>query len=721
MTRHGASGGGGVPASAGDPGVDFTPGDDDDGTDIDPADEPDGTRSSRSSSRRSSGAGVPASAGDPGVDVDPETVTGSTTVRETQGTASAEQTIPSTGADSSDPGLAARTIDALTDAARVQNPAAAGAISTTAASLRTESGAPIPGTDRTTPGRRDVDRFRDRLDPATETIDRGIERGVEATTIPSGDDDRERGPIREAVADSGVVPDASGEEIRTAAEISPGFGAAAATLGTEAGRDGLRTGVTGGLQTLNPAAIVRDSATFADAGIRATDTALAADDDEIQAGFDTTAAVAETAREQGPPQAAAAFADDPDQFVRGGAAVGAGAFSLGAAGIAAPTAATRGAGRAARRVDTDGIRRQLDGGDGRSFAGDDRGGMDLSFGGVGRSRRGDGDAEDGSGSLMDELSDELDRMETGEAIRRGEGRAEQRTLERRLEEGRRQERGDEPRSPTRPESRSVTTGDARTVTRGPDTGRSGPTPAQQSISWRGLDTDLSPRESQLAAQLGRETPTTDLRRALDGGTPRDPLDTSGTAAFTRADTGNPFRTAETAGRGVLTGSAVSSQLEGAETGLFETDLTGLGADTGPGVGLGQGTGIDVTPTPDSGTDVGTTPEIGSEPLSQGDAGQQPTGATRLTGAAALDGRQGPVGDSTPTFGDPALGDRTGRPPRRPGRPPTRRPPAVPPVDVPGGEDEEELAFDTDAADAIFDSGIADVDEILDEDDSGRLF
>ncbi len=154
--------------------------------------------------------------------------------------------------------------------------------------------------------------------------------------------------------------------------------------------------------------------------------------------------------------------------------------------------------------------------------GTDRG--QMSMGDLVPERRRDGDSggsssgidvsSGGDSLLPDEIDDFLGNFERGSRIREANRRAEQRTTEKRLEEGRRQERGDEPRTiDTRPG------GDYRAPDRGgdyvadpvPDTSRSGPTGPQSSISRSRLETELSPRETQLAAKLGRQTPSADMR------------------------------------------------------------------------------------------------------------------------------------------------------------------------------------------------------------------
>ncbi len=158
----------------------------------------------------------------------------------------------------------------------------------------------------------------------------------------------------------------------------------------------------------------------------------------------------------------------------------------------------------------------------RSFAGDNRG--QMTIGDVpGKKRRGDGDSGSSSSSsggsggnsiLPDNIDEMLNRAENAQSRRDANKRAEQNIIEKRLEEGRRQERGDEPRTvDTRPggDYTAPDRGGDFVASRSPDTSRSGPTNTQSSAGRSGMDTELSPRESQLASKLGRQTPEGDLR------------------------------------------------------------------------------------------------------------------------------------------------------------------------------------------------------------------
>jgi hypothetical protein len=312
---------------------------------------------------------------------------------------------------------------------------------------------------------------------------------------------------------------------------------------------------------------------------------------------------------------------------------------------------------------------------------------------------------------MDELSEELDRFETGSAIRRGRQRAEDRIIERRLEEGRRQERGDEPRTVSRPDTRTVSRPETRTANPQRVDPNRGPT-ADTGDRFRGLDTDLSPRESQLAAQLGRETPEADLRDVFE--VPQDPLDTSGGIAI------GASRTASTVG----TAAGVSGVLgQGAETATAsdldfgtapDRDADGLGLGTGVGVG----TGLDVTPGPDvgvgsdTGTDTDLTPgqDTNTDATPGQDTDQTPVEILQIDARTQLGSRgsggndPGNFGGSGGGFGQPDQGTPPGTP-DTPGTPNTPRVPDIP--DLPDEEiDEQTLRFEDDAEDAIFGSGIA---------------
>ncbi|MEY7850899.1 hypothetical protein AB7C87_17065 [Natrarchaeobius sp. A-rgal3] len=155
--------------------------------------------------------------------------------------------------------------------------------------------------------------------------------------------------------------------------------------------------------------------------------------------------------------------------------------------------------------------------------------MDLTFSGRQRDRT-TGTRERSDDLLPENIDEMLGRMERGHEIRAAEQRGRQRVIDEQIEAGRRQEPGREPTTVSRPEGRTVSRPDTRTVSREPATDQSGPV-AGQTRPRSQADSDLSPRETQLAAQLGRETPDvdargvetvrqqtpeTDLRTAMDG-------------------------------------------------------------------------------------------------------------------------------------------------------------------------------------------------------------
>jgi len=220
-------------------------------------------------------------------------------------------------------------------------------VSGLATSFRTESGLPIPGTDRTLPGGRDFDRARGALEGAASGFDSAVSAGVEAATLD---------------------PDDAPLELSDVPLRDPGETAAIATLGTEAGRAGARAGIERGIQSFNPAAAGQDAATFTEFGVRGADRVQDAEADEIQTGLDVGEAAGETAVEVGPEVAGAAVVDEPSRAFEAGA-TGATVAGLGALG---PSAAGAGA-RTGRRVAGD----ALDSSSARRLLDDDRGQLDF--------------------------------------------------------------------------------------------------------------------------------------------------------------------------------------------------------------------------------------------------------------------------------------------------------------------------------------------------------
>lgn len=326
-----------------------------------------------------------------------------------------------------------------------------------------------------------------------------------------------------------------------------------------------------------------------------------------------------------------------------------------------------------------------------------------------RSRdRGDSDSSSSGGSseslLPDNIDDMLDNFERGTRVREAEARAERSFIDEMLEAGRKQERGDEPKTvDTRPggDYTAPSPGGDYVASRAPDTSRSGPTSAQ-SAGRSGLDTDLSPRESQLAATLGRETPNLDLR-GLDSTRRRTPQtdlraqagsSSSGTRSAGLAgaavgadpvqEMGDLRDQAETPGvagdesapesdGGLLNITDIGGGTTGVEPGVQEPsdDLpetpgpTVSGPTTGTGTNVGSNTGTSTGQTPDSnadsatdtGIDVGTVPEVG--------AGTDTESGTDTASRPDTDVGVPPIVDTRP--GTP---ERTRDPerPRRPNRP-----------------------------------------------------
>ncbi|ELZ76078.1 hypothetical protein C456_04600 [Haloferax volcanii DSM 14919] len=196
-----------------------------------------------------------------------------------------------------------------------------------------------------------------------------------------------------------------------------------------------------------------------------------------------------------------------------------------------------------------------------------------------------------SGGLMSDMQDTLDRFERAERTRKAEEAAERLHAERqeRLPPG----ESYEPEGP--PEGYRQPAPEGRTVSSGPDTTRSGPTDAQLD-AWNpqspksSTEVDLTPRESQLAAQM--DTPSTDIRDVARQ------WESSEAAQMRRAAEASSFeRRTDLLGRGEATGVALATgeqyarqqqqQYEQAQKRLQSR----LGLDTGLGTHLGLDAGI----------------------------------------------------------------------------------------------------------------------------------
>jgi len=543
----------------------------------------------------------------------------------------------------------------------------------------------------------------------------GISSGVDfdPTREPSTDPvDRVRAPL----------DDLSGQlqpTLRSAGDFA-GRGIATASLapaieeqafGTRRSEDAIR----GGSQE---AAAVLDLPGLASAGIGAADFTVRGTGDDR-----TRREAATEAGTQGASDFASAFSERPVETT--GRAVGAvgGGFAVG-------TAAARGTRRAAQGVD----RPDFDLGFG-SFAGDTR-----AQTGVGRTRR-RGDDEDGviTGDDLDAafgsdptdigtqrlLSSDNPRISASEAGR-------QQVRDREIEAGRRQ---DAPADRAQPSGRdrdifstAPDSGDIRTASRSPDTG---PAPGTQPRG-RGLDTDLSPLDAQLAAQQGQRTTGFDLRsadrasnipssdlRTVTGATGTQPgfgtgagvgslsavNDPSGIGNFdTRAgvDENLGFGAPGAAGFAGLTGVTGQSGIGDLETGLGQMSDSTFGI----GSASGDGTSTDMIAGSDSATATGQLFGI---------RGSAATGTQATQSATSPGGFGGSLVTSNATTATSGLTDPgLGAPTRPPGgqRPPLPRVPEFESAD----RDRDDFGFDIEEDDDIFDSGI-----LSGEDAADRFF
>lgn len=555
------------------------------------------------------------------------------------------------------PGLAARTIDVVTDGVREANPTASAAVSGLATSFRTESGLPIPGTDRTLPGGRDFDRARGALEGPASGFDSAVSAGVEAATLD---------------------PDDAPLELSDVPLRDPGETAAVATLGTEAGRAGARAGIERGIQSFNPAAAGQDAATFTEFGVRGADRVQGAEADEIQTGLDVGEAAGETAVEVGPEVAGAAVVDEPSRAFEAGA-TGATVAGLGAVG---PSAAGAGA-RAGRRVAGD----ALDSSSARRLLDDERG--QLEFG------RSDGD--DSTTIEIDEPDDfDPQRVTRAEVTR---------------------SRDTSVRRDTGTFSRSFDQSRPTASRRG---GRGGDDPSRvpladepmiESRTFEGLPTQRTPEPD--FSGLGTATRQADADVTI----PRDPLDTRGGLGFGGATAES---VATGVGVGGLLGG-VGETARSADVGFAAGLGGGAPADTGLGVGTGseQTPGADTDTTPMAGgdetplellnmraaTDVNARTGLGlrTGQLADVTAREGLRSAGRKE-AATLGGGQ--------TIGQP----ERGTPPGSPDTPGNPRPPRVPDIpNVPDEDpDEEELLFGEDRDDRTFASGLASGEEAAED-------
>ena len=405
-------------------------------------------------------------------------------------------------------------------------------------------------------------------------------------------------------------------------------------------------------------------------------------------------------------------------------------------GTAVATAGVRGAQRVSRgrSGSPDRSRSQLD-----DFIADDRGQRTI---GSSRSRSDRDSSSDRTTDVnIDDLDALMERFERGAGLREANRRVEERSRERSREAAQRQDPG-EPRSVSPTDFDTLTERPFRTVSRGVDTSRSGPTPTQRRTARMSLDkTDLSPLDRQLAAGIGRRQPGQDLRAATEfdvsdidasvgASLGLDAGQVGGAAGGTAAGLGELDRVNDPSG--IQPGAGQRGRAGVVATPLFD-DLAGEGAGVGvldrdlgtTGVGTGIGTTADVGTTPDVDigtdigvgtptdidTDVGTTADtdLGTE---SGAGGTTPDrrGATTTRGATVFD----PIADlggtrppaSRPTSRQPRT-VTTPRPPRRTARTPRPRR-----RDEPTGFELDDVGFTAD--DAVFESEVADFDDVDDD-------
>ena len=275
----------------------------------------------------------------------------------------------------------------------------------------------------------------------------------------------------------------------------------------------------------------------------------------------------------------------------------------------------------------------------------DRDGSGQSGSKTGQSSRDGG----GSGVLPDNIDEMLNRMENADTSRAGSRRdanrrAEEKIIEKRLEEGRRQERGDEPRSVTRDREPDTVTRDREpdTVSRELDT--SEPT---GSGWWRSNDSssgvDLSPREKRLAAKLGRQTPSGDLR-ALDATrrqTPETDLRTQFDVSGSSRGGGVPSVSGAAASDPIkemadLQSQAEASSLDDSDVNFGEIEIFGPAVDSDSGdsnqISKREPPELPVNPEPDiapPGTDTDSRGDSDSDSDSRSDSDQLPDTGGRI--------------------------------------------------------------------------------------------
>ena len=565
------------------------------------------------------------------------------------------------------------------------------------------------------------DRFQGRT-TATGGFER--DRILQPGESPPDRVDRIRAPLDDASAQLNPSLRGFGGAVGGGvARLSPIVGAEQALFGTSRTEAAIRGGG-------EEAAAFFDAPGIASAGIGAADFAVRGTGE----GDDRTrrAAAADAALE-GVTDFAGAFRDRPIETTGRTAGAVAGGFGVGAI-------ATRGARGLSRRTPRPDVDLNVGG-----FTRDTRG-QTGTFTRRDRDRDRDTDpdritAEDlDSGFRSDPTDASQQRLLSSDNPRISASEAgRQQVRDREIEAGRRQEAPADRLFSAAPDS-----ADIRTVSRSP---RTGPAPGTQPRGRFTRDSDLSPLETQLAAQQGQRTTALDLRVADRGRqVPDTDLRTLTTGAGQQPSTA----------AGLVTGSPTLTGRQTPDTGqtLFEfTGPTERGGgfatepDTTPLGDTGQvqdqsvesdtrqvqdtrpddQTGIDDRPTLDSRSDVGvdSRPQtaVGSaadtrtdsmlDQLLRGDQRQaQPTTQQRAT----VPGGQGPTNRGPPARppGPPGRGPASpSRPfPGPPARPPGQGIPRLPDVDAERDEQSVPSELATEGTEAEIQNPVEDVDVVL---------
>ena len=547
--------------------------------------------------------------------------------------------------------------------------------------------------------------------------------------------DRIRGPLDDASAQLNPslrgFGDAAGG---TVARLSPVTAAEEALFGSNRVERAIRGGG-------EEAAAVLDAPGIASAGIGAADFAVRGTGE----GDDRTRrAAASDAALEGVTDFAGAFRDRPIETIGRTAGALAGGYGVG-------TTATRGGRGLSRRTPRPDVDVNVGG-----FTRDTRG-QTGTFTRRDRDRDRDTDpdpdritADDlDSGFRSDPTDASQQRLLSSDNPRISASEAgRQQVRDREIEAGRRQEAPADRPTPSRPDrdvfSAAPDSADIRTVSRSP---RTGPAPGTQPRGRFTRDRDLSPLDTQLAAQQGQRTTSVDLR-AADRGRQVPDTDLRSTAAGQQS----------TPDVGLVTGSPTLTGRQTPDTGQTLFEFTG-GAERGGGFARdpdatpfgttqqvqGQSvqadpdtvqdtrpedrTGIDDRPGVDSRSDIGVDSRpgtsVGSATDTRSDSmlDQMLQGAQRQAQPPALQRGATPAGRGPSNRGPPA------RPPGPPGRGPTSptrplrpflapRPPGQPGLprtpDVEAEREDETSLFDFTGGgtEAEIQNPVEDVDVIL---------